>query len=216
MKEPIPNNISVLAFDWDNTLVDSRAKLAQNLDIAHHFGNTAMTLDDVRVHWNESAGFADLMARLTSGTDMAEVMDYVTPRYDLPEYAKQSFAFTIPALGRAAEQGYQLAIVSNVADNLLKKDAESLGISLDEFSFVQTSDDGKTVHKKPDPRVFNPLLRALQVHPGQVLYVGDELKDYYAAHRAGLSFIGVESGMATSDEFTTAGARSVPTIENLI
>ena len=199
-------SIDVVALDWDMTTVDSHGKLLQNLAIAHEFGNK---IDEnvVRRHWNESTGFPDLMARLTNGADFDEIMNVVKRDYNKREYAKQSFSFTKPALQRLREKGLKSAIVSGVQGELLHADAASLDLSLDLFDYVQAQDDCE--FKKPDGRVFNPLLVHFGIAANRLLYIGDEMKDYRAAQEAGASFVGVLTGMTTADEFDAVGATYV-------
>ena len=57
-------------------------------------------------------------------------------------------------------------------------------------------------HIKPDPRVFNKALYEFDVMPIECVYVGDTLKDGFAAKNAGMDFIAVlESGLVTRDTF---------------
>ncbi len=60
-------------------------------------------------------------------------------------------------------------------------------------------------HIKPDPRVFNKALFEFDVMPIECVYVGDTLKDGFAAKNAGMDFIAVlESGLVSRDTFKNA------------
>jgi phosphoglycolate phosphatase-like HAD superfamily hydrolase len=205
--QEIPKDqIDVVAIDWDMTAVDSRGKLRQNLAIAHEFGNN-ITEDEVRVHWNESAGFSDLMARLTNGADPREVMSVVTRDYNKPEFAKQRFPFTQPFIDRMRNKGFGLAVVTNLKRELLEADAKTLAIDLSDFDFCQAQDDYE--FKKPDGRVFAPLLGHFGIVASQLCYIGDEIKDFCAAQSTEAEFIGVTTGMTTAKEFDIVGAMYV-------
>ena len=57
-------------------------------------------------------------------------------------------------------------------------------------------------HMKPDPRVFNKALYEFDVMPIECVYVGDTLKDGFAANNAGMDFIAVlESGLVPKYSF---------------
>lgn len=196
----------VVALDWDMTCVDSHGKLLQNLAIAHEFGNI-IDEDEVRRHWNESTGFPDLMARLTNNADFDEIMKVVKRDYAKIEYAKKSFAFTKSALQMLREEGLKLAIVSGVQGELLRLDASDLGVDLGMFDYIQAQEDCE--FKKPDGRVFNPLLTHFGITANRLLYIGDEMKDYRAAKEAGASFVGVLTGMTSKEEFEAVGATYV-------
>ena len=53
---------------------------------------------------------------------------------------------------------------------------------------------------KPEPDLIKAILDKLGVNPSECLLVGDSPFDAEAAHRAGVEFIGVESGAYTGDE----------------
>lgn len=208
--------VRVIALDWDGTVVDSIAgKLAQNQAIAKNF-NRDMTLDEVRGHWNTSAGFEDLMYRLTGSTDMDTVMAVVRRDYGRPEYAKRLFDFSESALRRIHELGKRAALITSVTREILEIDVADMGLSPLHayFDFTQTADEN--AFKKPDPRVFARMIEALQVPVEATVYVGDEMKDFEAATSAGLQFIGVETGMASQRDFANAGAISVASLMHVL
>lgn len=207
-------NVDVVAFDWDMTYVDSQGKLLQNQAIAHEFGNP-LTLDEVRRHWNESTSFPDLMAQLTNNANMDEIMRVVRRDYNDPHFAKRSYEFAARVTQTLRKIGYQTALVSSVQRELLHTDADNLDIQLDQvFDFVQAQDDCE--YKKPDGRVFDPLLRHFGITASRLLYIGDEAKDYRAAVSAGAHFIGVETGMVTAQEFDQMGAIRIPSIKEVV
>ena len=207
------SNAKVIAFDWDMTVIDSHGKLLQNQAIAKEFGNP-MELDAVRRHWNETTSFSNLMAQLTNGADMEEIMRVVRRDYDNPEFAKRPFWFAKAALQSLRASRRDLALVSSVQRELLEVDAPAVGIDLARtFGFVQAQDDCE--YKKPDGRVFNPTLIHFGIAAHKLVYIGDEMKDMVAIEAAGGHFIGVETGMITGEEFDAVGALHVPSIKEI-
>lgn len=211
------SDVDVAIFDWDGTIIDSvQPKVLQNQALAAEFGHD-LTLDEVRVIWNSAIGFPDLMQKLCLTDDMDAIMDVVKRDYDKPEFAKRSFEFGDRTIRLIREMGKRTALITNVTREILNLDTSSLGFTpIDTyFDFTQTADESE--HKKPDPRVFTNLLTELSVEPSRVIYVGDELKDFYAARDAGIRFIGVETGMATREEFQKQGAETIiQSIETLV
>ena len=53
--------------------------------------------------------------------------------------------------------------------------------------------------------MFSPALKYFGVTASELLYVGDEIKDFEEAQSAGAQFIGVTTGMTTAEEFAKAG-----------
>lgn len=205
----------VVSFDWDGTLVDSVPyKLAQNQAIAGEFGNK-LTLEEVRQIWNQSTGFTELMKNLCQTDDMAKIMEVVRRDYGKPEYAKRRFDFSEELIKKLRSIGKKTALITNLTLEMLEIDAKSVGIDpLDSFfDHIQTAEIDSP--KKPDPRVFLPLLKNLDALPSQVVYIGDETKDALAAKAAGVRFVGVESGMATAEEFAGVGAFSIRSLGDL-
>lgn len=55
---------------------------------------------------------------------------------------------------------------------------------------------------KPDPRVFDQILKDFSVQPDEAVYLGDSIGDAMSAKGAGLHFIAVlESGIRTKEDF---------------
>ena len=72
-----------------------------------------------------------------------------------------------------------------------------LGTRIDAFYHRDNSE-----HLKPDPRVFNKPLYEFDITPQEAVYVGDSLKDGFAAKGAGLAFVAVlESGLVNKQAF---------------
>ncbi|MBU2638963.1 MAG: HAD family hydrolase [Nanoarchaeota archaeon] len=66
---------------------------------------------------------------------------------------------------------------------------------------------------KPNPHCFDVLPASLE-RKG-IIYVGDAVSDYEAAHGAGLSFIAVTTGINTKEEFLSAGLAVRDILENI-
>lgn len=209
--------IRAIAYDLDGTILDTIPyKLAQNQYLATQFGRE-LTSEQVRHIWNASSGFVDLMTQICGTDDMAVIMPIVERDYNKLEFQKRQFPFTGQVLDDTSLGGrYKTALVTNATRQILRLDSDSLGLrSFDAyFDFTQTAEECE--FKKPDPRVFEQMLRHLGYSAANVVYFGDELKDAEAAHAAGLQFIGVETGLATKQEFAAQGIVSVATLPDAL
>lgn len=211
---PHKEKLQVVALDWDGTLVDSVPyKIAQNRALSQEFGKN-LTTEEVRQEWNASQGFPDLLYRLTGSRDMDAVMAVVKRDYGNPAYAKRNFAFAKSALTALRAEGLKIAIVTNATREILEMDARELGFDLArDFDHTQTVDEWE--YKKPDGRVLHPLIKKFGIAACELLYVGDELKDYYTAVDAGSNFTGVTTGMTSAQEFANEGAAYVDSLESV-
>jgi len=90
---------------------------------------------------------------------------------------------TVPFLEKAGEH-YRLAVVSNF-DSRLHPILNQLGLS-SYFEAIVSSAEARS--RKPDEEIFHFTLQKLNLHPVQVLHIGDsEVADFQGASNAGLS-----------------------------
>ena len=93
------------------------------------------------------------------------------------------------------------------------KELYELGFDLNNFYIIQTEEDTK-VHK-PDPDVFNPIIKEFakkKIRVKEILYVGDSLLDLEAAQNSGIQFYAFPRGLITKKEFRK---RNVPILSSL-
>lgn len=102
-------------------------------------------------------------------------------------------------------------VTSRTKDRTTKE----LGDLTSYFKVIIAEED--TQNHKPHPE---PLLKAcaeLNVEPGEVIYVGDHIRDFEMARNAGADFIGVLSGAISEEEFKNAGAkRTISSLDELL
>ncbi len=106
----------------------------------------------------------------------------------------------IDVLDEIRKDGKKIAIVSSrslIEMYSLMDESHPLNGKIDKFYHRDNLD-----HMKPDPRVFNKALYEFDVMPIECVYVGDTLKDGFAAKNAGMDFIAVlESGLVPKYAF---------------
>ncbi len=103
---------------------------------------------------------------------------------------KSLWTFTYPwvykALSRLRGLGYQMSILSN-SDGRTREIFDELNLS----QYFEHVFDSRCLHyEKPDQRIFDIVLEKLDIHPRNILYVGDLYKvDILGANRAGIGGI---------------------------
>lgn len=104
---------------------------------------------------------------------------------------------TLPALlGHARRTGTQMALLSN-APEPLAQDIDVLRWSQD---FGHRYYSCRLGAAKPDPRVFQLVLRNLDVQPGEVLFIDDRAENTHAARELGMRTITFTSARALDRE----------------
>jgi phosphoglycolate phosphatase-like HAD superfamily hydrolase len=214
MNEHIAQGIKAVIFDHDDTLVGTiESKWAQHKQIARvHYGKRLLD-EEIRQHWGKP--LQELVCLLYGTNDVDEAMRLNTAcRQDFP---KRLFEATISVLKRIKSADKLVGIVTATSRLSFEHDLDSHHIPAELVDYKQTSED--TTFHKPDSRVFAPAvdwLEARGVKPAEVVYVGDGLHDMKAALGAGFSFLGVETGLVGSGEFSRAGAKSISSIKDLL
>jgi HAD superfamily hydrolase (TIGR01662 family) len=121
-------------------------------------------------------------------------------------------AGTREILQTLSDGGYKLAIISNtfVPGHALDRHLERLDLLRFFPHRIYSCDVG---YRKPDPRIFQIALRALEVQPAEAVFIGDDLNaDIYGAQRAGMLPIWKRSAQAKALGVTGG---DVPTIDAL-
>jgi HAD superfamily hydrolase (TIGR01549 family) len=200
--------IQAVIFDLDDTLVKTHVvKWAQHKAIAKDRFGRELTEARLREHWGKP--FETLISALHQDEDTIEnlLKLYAATTDDFPKEIQRDSMGTIRAL---LERGIQLGVVTATTKDFVLKDMKRLDFPLEEFFCIQAADD--TEFHKPDPRVFDPILRKLQemgIEKEGTVYVGDALTDFYAARDAGLDFIAVTTGLNSAEEFKAIGVSKV-------
>lgn len=211
---PISPFIKLVLFDHNDTLVGAfKSKWAQHKFIAKTFYDKKLTDAEIRLHWGKP--FTVLLKRLygTDHIDMAMSYNIATRG----QFPKILFRDTLKTLKTLRRSGKKLGLVTATTRSSLDYDFQTLKIPEDLFDFIQTEDD--TIYHKPDPRVLEPVLKWIteqQIHPHEVLCIGDQLTDMNIAQKAGFGFVGVGTGLTPVEEFEQHQVKVVSRIGHLI
>ena len=115
--------------------------------------------------------------------------DAATGRFFADLSRRQPFPETLPTL-RELQPRYRIAVLSNADDGFLLPNLELLDI---EFEAVLTSEMVQSY--KPQPELFEEMLRRLSLTPGETVYVGDRhYEDVHGAASVGMHAVWVDRG----------------------
>lgn len=206
--------IKAIIFDYDDMLVQTMASKWDALKATgKRFYNLDITDDHIRKFWGKP--FREMLEGVLSHADTFENLEqnYLSLHGDFPMRAHANAPLVLAKL----METYEVGVLTASSRKLVVDDLTMTGFAVDKMIYIQASED-TDVHK-PDPRVFDPMLRHLaaqHIERSRVLYVGDGVKDYEAARDAGLNFIGVTYGTTSRSDFKTAGARTIATLNELL
>ncbi len=201
-------------FDYDDTLVKTRqCKFAAVVALAERHYGVELPVARIEEHWG--IPYRQLFTRLFEGVDSDTervIQRYEALNEEFPVVAYEDAVETIEAFLSA---GILVGVVTS-AGEIVRRQMMAVGIPLERLALLQTASD--TEYHKPDPRVFSPALAHLferGLTQEAIIYVGDSLSDYRAAHGAGLHFIGIHGRTTEANEFDRVGVKSIATLREL-
>ncbi len=191
----LANNISVIIFDCDGVMFDSRqANINFYNHILSHFNLPPMKEKDiVFVHMHTADESVQHILRGTPYAAQAQEyrmkMDYAPFIKDMiiEPGLKKLLEYLKPRLG--------LAIATN-RSNTIGKVLEWNGLK-EYFDIVVSSLDVKS--PKPHPEPLLKILEFFNISPDKSLYVGDSLIDYETARAADVSFVSYKNKNLKAD-----------------
>jgi HAD superfamily hydrolase (TIGR01509 family) len=186
--------IEAVVFDWDGTLVDSKAVLVDSFR-----ATTEEVLGRAYPSTHEETEMIvqlrgeDAFALIAEGD--AELADRINtafhPHYVARAERARPFPGTLETLETLRAAGLKIGVATSKARIRLDLEAERTGIGplLDE----EISGDEVKV-AKPDPESVVEVIRRLGVEPGRTLFVGDGPNDILAGRGAGAVTVAVSFG----------------------
>lgn len=202
------NNYKTAIFDLDGTLLNTLEDLAASVNAAlEKNGKPVRSLSEVKSFVGN--GIRRLIERaVPAGTSLAETEQIFA---DFKEYyAKHCNDKTKPYPGlvelleKLSLEGYQLAIVSNKADNAVKVLNQ---IYFEKF-ITTAIGERAGIRKKPAPDTVLEALEELKVSKEDAVYIGDSEVDIQTAENAGLPCISVLWGFRDEEFLKKNGAKT--------
>ena len=188
----MPRRFELLVFDWDGTLMDSAAAIAESLQ-------AACAELGLPVPSNQRA-------RHVIGLGLADAMAYVLPGLSTQDYKQVLDAYRVQFLQRdggttlfpgAAEMirelhgaGFLLAVATGKSRRGLDRALEETGLG-DFFHTTRCADEG---FSKPHPGMLEAVMDTLATPPVATVMIGDTTHDLEMANAAGVAAVAVTYG----------------------
>jgi len=193
--------IRLLIFDLDGTLVNSRTDLANSINaMLRHYGRHELPAELIASYIGDGA---PMLVRRSLGDPRDEHFLHEALKYFLDYYREHKLDHTyvyegvFPAL-RALRHGANvhprtMAVLSNKPVGPSRAIVQSLGLS-DFFFRIYGGNSFET--KKPDPLGIETLLREAQVSKEECVIIGDSDVDVVTVRNAEIYSIGCSYGLA--------------------
>lgn len=200
---PIPSEqIRLLIFDLDGTLIDSEMDLANSVNaMLRHFGRKELSREVIATYIGDGAPM--LVRRALGDPDDGQYM-HAALDFFLTYYREHKLDNTtlypgireaLAAVRWIENDGHrverQFAVLSNKPVRPSSQILEGLGVR---DMFVQVYGGNSFATKKPDPMGANALLSETRTPPEQAMIIGDSEIDVITAHNAGTWSCGVNYG----------------------
>lgn len=192
--------IRACLFDFDYTLVDSHVGIVKCYRIVlERHGFTTVSDETIKRTIGKTLEDSfSLMTGITESTKLAALREEYRKEADL--YMNDNtflFPDTVTTLNTLHKAHLTLGIISTKY-RFRFMDVMNKYFPSDFFRIQLGNED---IQKpKPHPESIYKALELLTIYPDEMIYVGDSTVDAETAQNAGVSFIGVTTGMTNKDE----------------
>ncbi|HLW55430.1 MAG TPA: HAD-IA family hydrolase [Candidatus Angelobacter sp.] len=200
-------DIRLLIFDLDGTLVDSRADLSNSVNaMLRHYGKPELPADIIASYIGNGAPM--LVRRALGDPDdenfVQEALLYFMAYYREHKldhtYVYEGIREALEAIVKGhngsspnAAQTLKMAVLSNKPVGPSRGIVDALGLG---HFFFQVYGGNSFHTKKPDPAGVQALLEESSAAAGQTVIIGDSEVDIITARNAGIYSVGVTYGLA--------------------
>jgi 2-hydroxy-3-keto-5-methylthiopentenyl-1-phosphate phosphatase len=199
-------NIQGVIFDLDGTLIEANEAIYLGMQEAFRsFGRPLFPLRDLNQHLK-----VDLEATLLpffSKEEMDSAIPMIRKRYEEVYLDKTHF---LDGAKEVLETLYHktiaLALASNKFGRFSRGALTHLGVS-GYFKSIFGAGDGP--RNKPYPDMIHASLKAMDLPPETVIFVGDSLQDIETGRRAGVDVYALPTGVHTKKELSQGRPRSI-------
>lgn len=181
-------------FDWDGTLIDSKAKITLSMQLAaKNMGWEP--LEDHLIHNIIGLGLPEAIFRLyprISDTERAQLRDFYAANFIRLDQEKSSdfFPFVTETLDSLRSQGHLLSIATGKSRKGLDRILGDLGMET-YFDATRCADETAS---KPHPLMLEQLLTHFEVDVQQAVMIGDTEYDMEMARHINMPRIAVSYG----------------------
>jgi len=188
----VQQDIDLVIFDWDGTLVDSQANIVQCLQ---------WMINDLNLPQRTESQLSNII-----GLGLHEALNTLFPEHDTDAYQDMvdryryhflssdpslPFPGTEDVLSHLANNRYLLAVATGKGRRGLDKALDGTGFG----QWFHTTRCADETRSKPHPQMLEEILDELGVEPQRAVMIGDTEYDLQMAKNAGVHAIGVSYGV---------------------
>ncbi|WP_026441702.1 HAD family hydrolase [Pseudacidobacterium ailaaui] len=191
------DQVRMVVFDLDGTLIDSRKDLANSINaMLAEFGRQPLPEEIIAEYIGDGAGM--LVRRALGDPDDEALVESALASF-LHHYRVHKLDFTYVYHGvfealEALKHGRKLAVLTNKPVRPAQEICAALGLGP---YFFRIYGGNSFSTKKPDPEGLNFLIHEAGVLPEETVMVGDSDVDILTARRAGTWAIGCRYGLSS-------------------
>lgn len=192
------NNYDLIVFDWDGTLVDSTAHIAQCIQKAYADNDLPVPNDSASKHVI-GLGLVDTFNYLSpdlSKEQHSGIVDRYRHHFLDADKTIHSFKNVLEGLQHLKQNNYLLAVATGKSREGLDRALSKVNFG-DFFATTRCGDEG---FPKPNPDMLNFIMDDLGVTCERTLMIGDTTHDLLLAENAGVKSIGVTYGAHEKDK----------------
>ena len=188
----------LIVFDWDGTVMDSTAVIANSIQSACRDLDLTVPTDEVARHviglgLDQALRYAVPSA---GASRHGELVARYRHHFFSQENAMPLFEGAEQLMQELRADGYYLAVATGKNRNGLDRALKSSNMA-QYFHATRTAD--QTV-SKPDPTMLHEIMEELEVSSARALMVGDTTHDLQMAVNAGVASIGMTHGAHPADQ----------------
>jgi phosphoglycolate phosphatase len=199
-------NYSLIVFDWDGTLYDSAAVIAECIQMAAR--DMALPVPDRRTASHViGLGLNDSLRHALPTLPEAHYAAFLAlyRRYFIErEDALSLFPGVPEMLANLRERGHQLAVATGKPRRGLERALAASGIG----GLFAATRCGDETHSKPHPAMLLELMTELALEKRELLMVGDTSHDLGMARNAGVDAVAVAYGAHPAESLQALAPRA--------
>jgi phosphoglycolate phosphatase len=188
----MPQQFDLIVFDWDGTLINSAAVIAECIQNACRDAEVPVP-DTARASHVIGMGLHQALEYASPGLSPREytrIIEHYGRHYLLRDPHLPLFEGTETMLAALAAQGHTLAIATGKSTAGLNRALNNTGLK-PHFAATRCADQ---CTPKPAPDMLLELMDELQAAPERTLMIGDTTHDLGMAANAGVAALGVSYG----------------------
>lgn len=182
----------LLVFDWDGTLMDSAAAIAESLQAAcAELGATVP--DDARARYVIGLGLHDALAHAVPDLEPGQypqLLELYRRHFLRRDCGTRLFGGAAEMICELHECGFLLGVATGKSRRGLDRALQETGLA-GYFHATRCADEG---FSKPHPGMLQAVMDNLAAAPGSTLMIGDTTHDLEMAVAAGVASVAVTYG----------------------